>query len=318
MHLGMGFVCGAKIKDLVAAGFDFTIFLADWHSWINNKLGGDMENIRTAGEYFKQCFTAVGIEPNKVRYLWASDLVNDRSYWERAIRIAKNASLSRVWRSLPIMGREIALKNIETAWVFYPCMQAADIFQMDLDVACAGIDQRKAHMLARDVGEKLGWKKPVCVHTPLLMGLSGLEKKVKTKFDENQRINTQITAKMSKSIPTNCIFIHDNPDEIREKIHNAFCPLKSADNNSVLEIAKNVIFVWSGELKIPRPSAYGGPAEFQDYGSLEKAYVKGEVHPLDLKNGVSEALVTILKPVRDYFKQHPETLEKMKKMEVTR
>jgi len=318
MHLGMGFICGAKIKDLIDAGFDFTIYLADWHSWINNKLGGDMRSIRAAGEYFKHCFTAVGVEPGKVRYLWASDLINDRDYWERVIRIAKNASLTRVWRALPIMGREMALKNLETAWVYYPCMQATDIFQMDLDVACAGMDQRKAHMLARDVGEKLGWKKPVCVHTHLLMGLSGLEKKVKTQFDENRRINTQITAKMSKSVPANCIFIHDAPDEIRGKIQNAFCPPKSAENNPVLEIAKNVVFVWSGELKIPRSSAYGGPAEFRVYEALEKAYVKGEIHPLDLKNGVAEALVKILKPVRGYFRQHPETLEKMKRIEVTR
>ncbi len=74
MHIGMGLVCGRKIMDMVEAGFDYTIFLADWHSWINNKLGGVMENIHLCGEYFKQCFTAVGIEPKKVTYLWASDL----------------------------------------------------------------------------------------------------------------------------------------------------------------------------------------------------------------------------------------------------
>jgi tyrosyl-tRNA synthetase len=27
MHVGMGLVCGSKIKDLVKAGFDFIIFL---------------------------------------------------------------------------------------------------------------------------------------------------------------------------------------------------------------------------------------------------------------------------------------------------
>jgi len=53
MHIGMGLVCGNKIRDMVDAGFHFIIFLADWHSWINNKLGGKMENIRICGEYFK-------------------------------------------------------------------------------------------------------------------------------------------------------------------------------------------------------------------------------------------------------------------------
>jgi len=32
LHIGIGLVCSAKIKDLVNAGFKFTIFLADWHS----------------------------------------------------------------------------------------------------------------------------------------------------------------------------------------------------------------------------------------------------------------------------------------------
>ncbi|MCD6593556.1 tyrosine--tRNA ligase, partial [Candidatus Bathyarchaeota archaeon] len=56
MHVGIGLIPGAKIKDMIEAGFDFTIFLADWHSWINNKLGGVMDNIRACGEYFKHCF----------------------------------------------------------------------------------------------------------------------------------------------------------------------------------------------------------------------------------------------------------------------
>jgi hypothetical protein len=37
-----------------------------------------------------------------------------------------------------------------------------------------------------------------------------------------------------------------------------------------------------------------------------------------MKNGVSEALIEILKPVREHFKKQPETLEKMLKIEITR
>ncbi|MEM2942957.1 MAG: tyrosine--tRNA ligase, partial [Candidatus Bathyarchaeia archaeon] len=146
MHLGMGLVCGRKIKDLVQAGFDFTIFLADWHSMINNKLGGDMEKIRLCGEYFKECFTSIGLDSERVEYVWASELAADPSYWEKVIRIAKTATVKRIWRALPIMGRSFNEAEVEAAALIYPCMQAADIFHMNLDVACAGIDQRKAHM----------------------------------------------------------------------------------------------------------------------------------------------------------------------------
>ena len=46
IHLGTGLVCMGKVKDFVDAGVDCTIFLADWHSWINDKLGGDRDTIR--------------------------------------------------------------------------------------------------------------------------------------------------------------------------------------------------------------------------------------------------------------------------------
>jgi len=317
MHIGMGLVCASKIKDMEKAGFQFIVFLADWHSWINNKLGGDMEKIRICGEYIKQCFTALGVNPDNVQYLWASDITKDREYWERVIRIAKGVSLQRTWRALPIMGREMSMTDIETAWVYYPCMQAADIFHMNLDVACAGMDQRKAHMLARDIAEKLGWKKPACVHTHLLMGLQGPET-LEKKFDENADLSIQISSKMSKSIPKSCIFVHDTPNEIKTKIKEAYCPPKQVKGNPLLELAKYVVFAERESLEIPRSDKYGGPESFESYGDVEKAYVKGKIHPLDLKNGVTEALAEILNPVRQHFRKHPQLLEKMMEIEVTR
>ncbi len=276
-----------------------------------------MGKIHTCGEYIKQCFTAVGIKPDTVEYLWASDIANDREYWEKVIRIAKGSSLQRTWRALPIMGREMRMADVETAWVYYPCMQAADIFHMELDAACAGIDQRKAHMLARDVAEKLAWKKPSTVHTHLLMGLQGPEK-VEKEFDENADFNIEISSKMSKSIPKSCILVHDTPEEIRKKIREAYCPPKQLKGNPVLELSRYVVFAERENLEIPRPAKYGGPENFESYGEMEKAYGKGKIHPLDLKNGIAEALVEILKPVREHFHRHPQLLEEMIKIEITR
>ncbi len=317
MHTGLGLVCGSKIKDMIEAGFEFVIFLADWHSWINNKLGGNMENIQLCGEYFKDCFTALGIKPDSVRYILASDLAKDVEYWEKVVRIAKSVSLQRTWRALPIMGREMSLKDMETAWVYYPCMQAADIFHMQLDLACASMDQRKAHMLARDAAEKLRWTKPVIIHTPLLIGLQGPQTSQK-QFDENGEINLQISSKMSKSMPKGCIFVHDSPEEIKTKIKEAYCPPREVKGNPVIETAKLTVFTERESLTIPRAPKYGGSKTFDSYEELEKAYVKDELHPLDLKEAVAEALIEILRPVRGYFRKHPQRLEKMMKIEVSR
>jgi len=320
MHVGMGVICGSKIKDMVEAGFNFIIFLADWHSWINNKLGGIMDNIRISGEYFKQCFEALGVASDKTRFLWASEIADSIEYWEKVVRIAKASSLQRVRRALTIMGRELDASDVETAWLLYPCMQASDIFHMDLDVAAGGMDQRKAHMLARDIADKLGWKKPVCVHTPLLLGLQkpGLTEGDEKRFDEDAALSRKISSKMSKSKPESCIFVHDTPEAIRSKIRNAYCPPRQEEDNPVLEHARYIVFPALGSLEVSRPSKYGRPLTIESYEALKMYYVKGEIHPLDLKNGVAEALVQILKPVREHFQKNPESLENMRRVETIR
>lgn len=314
MHIGMGLVTGSKIKDLVDANFDYIIFLADWHSWINNKLGGDMEKIRFVGEYFKHCFTALGIPHEKVRYVWSSDIVNDSRYWELVIKIAKSSTITRIRRALPIMGRDIAeAGDVEAAWLIYPCMQVADIFYMDLDVACGGIDQRKAHMLARDLADRLSFKKPICIHTPLLPGLRD-PREVKGCYDEDAKISSTIASKMSKSIPERCIFIHDEPEEIKMKLRKAYCPPQEAEDNPVMEMAKLIVFPKLNELMISTPQ---GSLKFESYEKLKNAYVKGKIHPLDLKEATAEALIEILTPVREYFKGREDILGKVKTFEAT-
>ena len=104
VHMGWVLVA-SKIRDLTDAGFRVTIFWADWHAAINDKLGGDIENIRTCARYMQDCFTALGIPADKVDYRYASDIVSDTEYWAKAIIVAKATSLSRVKRAMTIMGR---------------------------------------------------------------------------------------------------------------------------------------------------------------------------------------------------------------------
>jgi len=123
---------------------------------------------------------------------------------------------------------------------------------------------------------------------------------------------------MSKSKPESCIFVHDPPEAIRSKMMASYCPPKQEEGNPVLEHAKYVIFAERNSLKIPRPSKYGGPLTFESYESLREAYLQGEIHPLDLKNGVAGTIIDILKPVREHFQKNPEPLEIIKKIETTR
>jgi tyrosyl-tRNA synthetase len=319
MHLGFGLVCGDKIGQMLDAGFEFIVFLADWHSVINNKLGGDMRKIRKAGEYFKHCFTALGLtkERGRLEYKWASELAGNPDYWERVIRVGKSTTAQRVMRALPIMGRELKTIDTEAASLFYPCMQVADIFQMRLDVACAGIDQRKAHVLAREVGERLAWGKPICIHTPLLMGLAGMTAVEAGSYDEDPKISQVIAAKMSKSKPENNILVHDPPEQIADKLRRAYCPPKLVDGNPILQYYKLLIFPVFKEVVIERSKNYGGNLEFHVYSELEASYREGRIHPQDLKSNMARLLADRLLPVREYFQKHPVPLEEMRKIEAS-
>jgi tyrosyl-tRNA synthetase len=302
VHLGWK-ICTEKIKDFLDCGFDFTVLLADWHAYINDKLDGDIDKIKLCGKYLEDCFAALGIERNKVRFVYASDYVGDPNYWELVLRTSKATSIARVKRAMDIMGREEKEADKDLSKLFYPTMQVSDIFYLNLDVAYGGMDQRHAHMLARDVSKKLGKKPPVAIHTPLLTGLQA-----------GGRMNP-VEVKMSKSKPDSMISIHDEPDTVKRKINKAFCPEKQLENNPILEICKFVIFPsLKGEnFLIKRPEKFGGNLEFSSYYDLENAYT-GDLHPLDLKNATTDYINKILEPVHNFFEKHPENYLKMKEL----
>jgi tyrosyl-tRNA synthetase len=136
-------------------------------------------------------------------------------------------------------------------------------------------------MLARDNLPKLGFSSPVCIHTPLLHGTDGSDKMSSSK--------------------ENFIAIDDQPKVIIEKIKKSYCPAGETEGNPILEIAHHFIFNERETLLIQRPEKFGGNLELTQE-ELIKMYADGDLHPLDLKNGVADCLVDVLKPVRDYLK----------------
>ncbi|UCF12031.1 MAG: tyrosine--tRNA ligase [Thermoplasmatales archaeon] len=302
VHIGWK-ICTNKIKDFIDYGFDFIVLLADWHAYINDKLGGDIEKIRLCGRYMEDCFASMGVDKDKVKFVYASDYVSDSKYWELVLRTAKSMSVARVKRAMDIMGRSAEEAEKDLSKLFYPAMQVSDIFYLDLDVAYGGMDQRRAHMLAREISKKFGRKTPVAMHTPLLTGLQA-----------GGRMDP-VETKMSKSKPEAMLSIHDDPVSVEQKISKAFCPEKQIKGNPVLDICKYVIFP---ELKgesflVERPEKFGGNQEFNSYVDLKNAFAGG-LHPLDLKNATISYINKILEPIHVYFDKHPENYNKMKEV----
>lgn len=272
---------------------------ATWHAWINDKFGGNMELIRLASDHVVEVLDLLGIRRGSYELVYAEDLVSDREYWALLLRAAKQTTLARARRALTIMGRRAEEAETDFSKLIYPFMQVTDIFYMDLDLALGGIDQRKAHMLARELAEKLKRKKIVAIHTPLIPSLKGPETG-RMETISSQEIDDKYSAiKMSKSRPETAIFVIDSPNEIRDKILKAYCPPREVDDNPVISIAENIILRIKRSFKIERPSKYGGDIVVSSREELRKIYSQGQLHPLDLKENVARELIEIINPVRE-------------------
>ena len=320
VHLGTGLISMGKIADFLKAGVKCKILLADFHSYLNNKLGGNWENIRWATEhYFKQGLIAslkcFGVEENQVEFVTGKDLYeNNLVHWETFMEVGKNVTLSRNLRSISIMGKKQG-SDVNMSTLFYPPLQVADIFTLQVNLAHAGMDQRKAHVIAKDVAKKLTINplknnkgeiiSPIAIHQNLIAGLTGPE----------QGSNDEETINKSKSKPNRAIFIHDTPDEIRNKIKKAYGPPKEIEFNPLINWVKTLVF-WgeeTGNFKISRPEKFGGDIVYTNINQLIDDYKSEKLYPLDLKNGLADWIIEKLEPARKHFEK-PEVKAGLEKM----
>ena len=272
IHLGH-LLTISKLLDLREAGFSVTVLLADLHAFLNRK--GSMEEVRRLAEYNKRCFEALGLKD--ARFVLGSDLQLTPGYELQVLQLSQQITLNRATRSMDEVGRQ--MDNPMVSQMIYPIMQILDIASLGVDAAVGGIDQRKIHMLAREYLPSIGYKAPVCIHMPIINGLDG--------------------KKMSSSAG-NYISVADSEDTIRKKAAKAFCPAET-EENPVLQVFRYHIFPRVDQVSVKRPEKFGGNCDFLSYEEIEGAYVRKEIHPLDLKTTMGACLADLLAPVREYL-----------------
>ncbi|MFH1181831.1 MAG: tyrosine--tRNA ligase [Candidatus Woesearchaeota archaeon] len=314
IHIAQGLLRAININKMIKAGCKFKVLAADWHAFANNKLGGDLEKIQKVGDYMIELWKSCGMDIGDVEFVRSSDIVGNSEYWKSVLNIARENTVTRIVRCAQIMGRS-EKENLSASQIFYPCMQAADIFHLKADITQLGMDQRKVNVLAREIGPKLGLWKPVVVSHHMLMGLGEPKTDIKDAFER------AIALKMSKSIPDSAIFMTDSEDDVKRKISKAYCPEKKIDENPVMEYAKYIIFEKFKSVEIKRPEKFGGNLTIGSYGELEKIYAAGKLHPMDLKTAVASYINELIAPVRDHFEKNSKAkklLEQVKGFEITR
>lgn len=145
--------------------------------------------------------------------------------------------------------------------------------------------------------------------------------------------------KMSSSEPKSKIDFLDKPAEVKAKLKAAVCTPGQVEGNGVLAFLKWVLIpvqrLWDEQAKtrdaadgqgseisfvksgapegtvfsISRSEKFGGDIHFSSYEAVEEAFVKEDLHPGDLKTGVTDALNTLLAPIQKMFDADPEWQE---------
>lgn len=304
MHLGHLFIGGKKINDFDKAGIKTQVLLADWHTMANNKFGGDWEKIIRASEFYKKAFQKVC--PNTKIILGSELYKNNEEYWKNVIQFARRTTMARATRTLIIQGRS-EKDTLHVSQYIYPIMQVNDILALDVDIPHAGTDQRKVHVLAKELFKDMKLKAIAPVHHHLLQSLSTPPKLGKDVSKEEEVVAT----KMSKSKPGSAISVIATDEEINKTIKNAWCPEKVTEMNPILELCQYLILPMNGNIYVERNKEHGGDAYYTKYLDLENDYRNGKLHPMDLKSGVEKAIISIVEPLRKEFKGKNEELVKI-------
>lgn len=260
-----------KLLDFKRIGFKVIVLLSDLHAYLNNK--GSLEEIEEVAKMNKKVFEATGLDAD---YVIGSSFQLDPEYMKNVLILSGKVTLNRARRSMDEVGRN--MKTAKVSQIIYPLMQVMDIARLDVDVALGGIDQRKIHMLAREELPEMGFRKPICAHLPIIEGLDG--------------------EKMSSS-KTNFIAVDDSEEDIEKKINSSFCPPGSIENNPIITIFEYFIFQRYDKVIIERDIRYGGDVVYSNFTNFKNDYLKGNLHPVDLKKNAINYLNKILSPIRE-------------------
>jgi len=295
LHLGH-MLTATKLMELREAGFEVVVLLADVHARLNGK--GTPAEIRETAERMREQFVAFGLDPERTEFVHGSDFQLAKEYVLDQYELAQGTTMKRAQRS---MG-EIAGDDAErVSHAVYPLMQALDIKHLNVDLTVGGMEQRKVHMLARDVLPKIGEPAPTCLHTPLIADLE-----------------TGI-GKMSSSDGVT-ISMEDSREDIERKVEAGFCPptadpdpedhlseddlsegVEVADvtlENPVLQLFEFHVFPRFDAVTVEREERFGGDVTFESYAALEAAVEAGDLHPDDCKTALADALDRLVEPGR--------------------
>jgi tyrosyl-tRNA synthetase len=268
-----------KLNDFIKAGFHVKVLLADLHGALD---GTSWHILELRYDYYKeaitQIFKALGTNLKKIEFVKGSEfqLAPEYSY-----DLLKMASMNSIHDCKKAAAEVVKFgDNPKLGGLIYPIMQALDEQYLGVDAQFGGLDQRKIFMFARENLPKIGYNRRIEVMNPIIQGLIG--------------------KKMSSSDSKSKIDLTDEEKTIKEKINSAYC-VEGDSDNGIMELLKYIIMILKEDNKekflIERPEKYGKNISYSTYEEIEKAFIKKEIHPVDLKNAIAKEIIKLLNKI---------------------
>lgn len=243
-------------------------------------------------------YLACGLDPEKST-IFIQSMVPELT--ELTFYYMNLVTVSRVQRN-PTVKAEIQMRNFEASipvgFFCYPISQAADITAFHATAVPVGEDQLPmleqckeiVHKFNSVYGETLTEPEIILPNNKACLRLPGIDGK----------------AKMSKSLG-NCIYLSDEPDEIRTKVMSMFTDPNHLRIEDPGEVENNPVFIY---LDAFCKDEYF--AEFlPDYANLEELkahYQRGGLGDVKVKKFLNNVIQEELRPIRERRKEWEQRL----------
>ncbi|KAL4751993.1 hypothetical protein BDW72DRAFT_80156 [Aspergillus terricola var. indicus] len=291
-HTGY-FVAAIKIAQLLAAGCEVVVLLADIHAFLDN-LKAPLELVENRAKYYAKVIRAilesVGVPTDKLEFVLGSSYQKTPEYTMDVYKLSSLVSEHDAKKA----GAEIVKQsaNAPLSGLLYSILQVLDEEHLRVDAQLGGMDQRKLFAAAVEWLPKIGYRKRAHLVTPMVAGLSG--------------------GKMSSSVQDSKIDLLDGPDVIQKKIRKAEAAPKVVEDNGVIAMVEYVLLPAAGlkgkkEFVVERRDAE--PLVYTDISKLKEDYANDILTPQALKPAVTAALTSLMAPIQAAYQASPEWQE---------
>ncbi|KAJ5317772.1 hypothetical protein PENANT_c004G04920 [Penicillium antarcticum] len=282
-----------KIAELLAAGCDVVILLADIHAFLDN-LKAPLELVENRAKYYSKVITAilksVGVPTEKLEFVLGSSYQKSPEYVMDVYKLSSVVSEVQAKKA----GAEVVKQtgNAPLSGLLYPVLQVLDEEHLKVDAQLGGIDQRKLFVAAKEWLPKIGYRERAHLLNPMVAGLSG--------------------GKMSSSEENSKIDLLDNADTVTKKIRKAEAFPKIVEGNGVVALVEFILLPAAAlrgnkEFRVERRDAE--PLVYTDIKQLQDDYTNDILTPQLLKPAVAAGLVQLMAPIQAAYEADTEWQE---------